>query len=191
MVYISIFKFYLYYVNYTYICLIYSRHHIMQTVYSLFSQLFSFDQIKKYFNKERGFRTIFFILSAICYNPTQSEKGHEGWKSSNAHVGLTSSDQYFFFHSSASYYQYDFLNQRGKDTLTAKEVATMLAAFLLGPQGQLLSSRWNTRHSCISLDPCSQGSTSLVEGGIQGRHFRRNIISLVKSPRILSYIVLL
>lgn len=41
---------------------------------------------------------------------------------SNAHVGLTSSDQYSSFHSLPSYYQYDFLNQHGKDTLTAKEV---------------------------------------------------------------------
>lgn len=107
----------------------------MQTVYSLFSQLFSFDQIKKYLNKERGFRTIFLILSAICYNPTQSEKADEGWKSSNAHVGLTPSDQYFSFHSPASYYQYDFLNQRGKDNIDSKRSSNYVSSISVGSTG--------------------------------------------------------
>lgn len=141
-------------------------------VRSLFSQLFSFDQGKHILIKKEPSELYFLIVSIICYNPTRSEKGHEGWKSDNVNVGLTSSDQYFSFHSFPSYHQYDFLNQHGKETLTAKEIATTLAALLSGPAGQLPSSRWNTRHSRSSLDPCSQGSISLVQGGIQGRYFR-------------------
>lgn len=61
-------------------------------------------------------------------------------EASYVHVGLTSSGEDSPFHSPPSY-EYDFLSQLGNDTVTAKEVATVLAAFLVGPQGQLLSSR--------------------------------------------------
>lgn len=61
-------------------------------------------------------------------------------EASYVHVGLISSGEDSPFHSPPSY-EYDFLSQLGNDTVTAKEVATVLAAFLVGPQGQLLSSR--------------------------------------------------
>lgn len=61
-------------------------------------------------------------------------------EASYVHVGLTSSGEDSPFHSPPSY-EYNFLSQLGNDTVTAKEVATVLAAFLVGPQGQLLSSR--------------------------------------------------
>lgn len=61
-------------------------------------------------------------------------------EASYVHVGLTSSGEDSPFHSPPSY-EYDFLSQLGNDTVTAKEVATVLAALLVGPQGQLLSSR--------------------------------------------------
>lgn len=61
-------------------------------------------------------------------------------EASYVHVGLTSSAEDSPFHSPPSY-EYNFLSQLGNDTVTAKEVATVLAAFLVGPQGQLLSSR--------------------------------------------------
>lgn len=62
-------------------------------------------------------------------------------EASYVHVGLTSSGEDSPFHSPPSSYEYDFLSQLGNDTVTAREVATVLAAFLVGPQGQLLSSR--------------------------------------------------
>lgn len=162
---------YITYVYIIHICLIHSRHHISCSSLIILSTFFIWSG-KHILIKKEPSELYFLIVSIICYNPTRSEKGHEGWKSDNVNVGLTSSDQYFSFHSFPSYYQYDFLNQHGKETLTAKETATMLAALLSGPAGQLPSSRWNTRHSRSSLDPCSQGSISLVQGGIQGRYFR-------------------